>query len=165
MGSADEHHCWECSEPLSKGWVEKSDVLECLGVDNLIGVFPGISIPLEIRFINDGVNVGFDKAKYKLLPVEERRRVQKIQKKIAKLVAWHHQKKTGLHPARRRLYVVNEFSNMWLGTIDHMNCGHCFQLMHEAMTLLKCPKAEDGGWDDWKYDIFAVYDEPTQDNE
>lgn len=165
MSSADGHRCWECSEPLGERWVEKSDVLECLGVNNLTGVFPGISIPLEIRFINDGVNVGFDKAKYKLLPVEERRRVQKIQKKIAKLQAWHYQKKTGLHPTRRCLYVVNEFSNMWLGTIDYMDCGHCFQLMHEAMILLKCPKAPDGSWDDWTYDIFAVYDEPVEDNE
>lgn len=64
-----------------------------------------------------------------------------------------------LHPLRRRLAILNEFSQMYLGTIDYVQCGHCYQLVHEALAALDIKENE------WQNDLMEHFPEYVKEDD
>lgn len=144
MNHQDEHDglCMECMDPPHT-FFKKSDSELFLNrikeeQDQISTLDPYIN--LDIQWINEGGNITFAEHFVYSLTKEKRQRFQalyqKVEKKLVKFVAWFNQNHK-LHPARRRLYIVNEFSLMWLGSISSMQCGHCVQLLRDAADQLE----------------------------
>lgn len=168
MNHQNEHDglCMECMDPPHT-FFKKSD--SELFLNRIKGEQDQIStldpyINLDIQWINEGGNITFVKHFVNSLTKEKRQRFQalyqKVEKKLVKFVAWFNQNHK-LHPARRRLYIVNEFSLMWLGSISSMQCGHCVQLLRDAAEKIEeiyspLPNHEENDLEDIIYEKYHL---------